>query len=59
VPALLQVIHKLLAASTEPRELRSGQREFLFHYLRPAGYASRFSWRNENVAPYSHGGLNE
>jgi CheY-like chemotaxis protein len=59
VPALLQVIHKLLAASTEPRELRPGQREFVFYYLRPAGYASRVSWRNENVAPYSHGGLNE
>jgi DNA-binding NtrC family response regulator len=59
VPALLQLIHKLLAGPVESRLPRTGHREFPFQHLRAAGYASRYSWTEQNVTPYKHGGLNE
>ena len=59
VPALLLLIQKLLAGPVESRLPRAGHREFPFHHLRAAGYASRYSWTEQNVTPYSHGGLNE
>jgi CheY-like chemotaxis protein len=59
VPELLQLIHTSL---TEPVEFSiqcTGHRTFHFHHLRAAGYASRYKWAEQHVAPYSHGGLNE
>lgn len=59
VPALLLLIQKLLAGPGESRQSRTGHREFPFEHLRAAGYASRYSWREQNVTPHPYGGLNE
>jgi CheY-like chemotaxis protein len=55
VPALLKLIQELMAGPVQSRL----QREFPFHHRRAAGYASRYSWAEQNASPYSHGGLNE
>lgn len=59
VPALLKLIHELMVGQIEPRLQRAGQRDSLFHYLRAASYASRFKWTEQNVSPWTSGGLNE
>ena len=59
VPALLHLIHKLLARPVESGLQRIGHREFPFHLVRAAGYTSRYSWTEQNVTPYNDGGLNE
>ena len=59
VPALLQLIHTLLAGAVESRGRRAGRREFPFQLVRAAGYASRYKWTEQNVTPWSSGGLNE
>jgi len=59
VPALLQLIKELLPGSVEFGRQRAGHREFPFHHLRAAGYASRYSRMEQNFTPHSHGGINE
>jgi CheY-like chemotaxis protein len=59
VPALLLLIHKLLAGPAESLLLPAGHREFPFEHLRAAGHPARDSWREQNLTPYEHGGLNE
>ncbi|MBE0541866.1 MAG: response regulator [Verrucomicrobia bacterium] len=59
VPALLRLIQKLLAGPVESRLPPTGQREFPFEHLRAAGYASRYSWTDQNITPHPYGGLNE
>jgi hypothetical protein len=59
VPALLQLIQRLLTAPVEPPLQRAGHREVQFHLVRAAGFASRDSGTEQNVTPYTHGGLNE
>jgi CheY-like chemotaxis protein len=59
VPALLLLIQELLAGPVEFRLPTTGHQEFPFHHLRAAGYASRYSWTEQNASPYAHGGLNE
>jgi CheY-like chemotaxis protein len=59
VPALLLLIQELLAEVVEFRFQRTGHREFPFHHLRAAGYTSRYPWTEQNVTPYTSGGLNE
>jgi CheY-like chemotaxis protein len=61
VPALLQLIHKLLTGPVESRLPLpgSGHRGFPFHLVRAAGYTSRYPWKERNITPYTHWGLNE
>jgi CheY-like chemotaxis protein len=59
VPALLLLIQTLLAGPVESWLPTTGHRELPFHHLRAAGYASRYSWTEQNASPYAHGGLNE
>jgi CheY-like chemotaxis protein len=59
VPALLQVIHKLLREPLESGLQRIGHRGFPFHLVRAAGCTTRYSLAWQNVTPYNHWGLNE
>jgi CheY-like chemotaxis protein len=59
VPSLLQLIHKLLAGPVKSPIQGGGHRRLPFHFVRAAGYNSRYLWLAQNVAPYHHGGLNE
>jgi CheY-like chemotaxis protein len=59
VPALLQLIQKLLDGPVESLLRRAGHRELPFHLVRAAGFGSRYSSTEQNVTPYTHGGLNE
>jgi CheY-like chemotaxis protein len=59
VPALLQVIHKLLREPLESGLQRISHRGFPFHLVRAAGCTTRYSWTWQNVTPYNHWGLNE
>jgi CheY-like chemotaxis protein len=59
VPALLKLIQELMAGPVQSRLPRAIHREFPFHHLRAAGYASRYSWKEQNASPYRCGGLNE
>lgn len=59
VPALLQLIQKLLDGPVESLLQRIGHRELPFHLVRAAGFRSRYSSTEQNVTPYTHGGLNE
>jgi CheY-like chemotaxis protein len=59
VPALLQLLQKLLAEPVESRVRRTGNRKFTFHHLRAAGDTSRCLWTKQHGDPYVHGGLNE
>src|SRR5208282_3218080 len=45
VPALLQVIHKLLAKPVMSSVQGGGHREFPFHLVRAAGYTSHYPWQ--------------
>ncbi len=56
VPALLQVIHKLLAEPVESRAL-GGHSEFPFHVVRAADFIS--PWKDLDIYPHACGGLNE
>lgn len=59
VPALLKLLQELLAGPVQYSGPRGRHLELPFHYLRAAGYASRYSWTEQNVTPYRCGGLNE
>jgi CheY-like chemotaxis protein len=59
VPALLRLIKELLPGPVEARRQHAGHREFPFHHLRAAGYASRYLWTEQKVTSHSHWGLNE
>lgn len=59
VPALLQLMQKLLAGPVESRLQRTSHRKFPFQLVRAAGDTSRYSWTEQNVTPHFHGGLNE
>jgi CheY-like chemotaxis protein len=59
VPALLQVIHKLLAGSVKSRLQRTSQPRCPFHLVRAASYTPRYSLLAQTITPYEHGGLNE
>jgi len=60
VPALLQLIRKLLAGPVESGVQGNGHRGFLpFQLVRAAGHSSRYSWLAQNVTPYIHEGLND
>lgn len=59
VPALLKLIQELLAGPVESGHPPGSDRALPFHHLRAAGYASRYSWTEQNVTPHTCGGLNE
>ncbi len=59
VPALLQLIHELLARPVKACLQNTGHREFTFQFVRASGFASHYSWPDQHVTPYVHGGLNE
>ena len=59
VPALLQLVHNLLAGPVKSRVRGSSQREFPFHLVRATGYTSRYSLNERDVTPYTRWGLNE
>jgi DNA-binding NtrC family response regulator len=59
VPALLLLIQKLLAGPIESRLTPTGHREFPFHHLRAAGYASRYLRTAQHGDPHIHWGINE
>jgi CheY-like chemotaxis protein len=59
VPALLQLIKKLLAGPVEFRLQRTSHCEFPFQLVCAAGYTSRYSWTEQDITRHSHGGLNE
>jgi len=59
VPALLQLIKKLLAAPVGTGLPHTSHCKFPFQLLSAASYISRHSWAEQNVAPSSHWGLNE
>ena len=59
VPALLQVINKLLSGSAESRVQNGGRQGFPFQHVRAASYNSHYTWSAQNIVPYHHGGLNE
>ena len=59
VPELLKLMQELMAGPGQSRLPRAIPREFPFHHLRAAGYTSRYPWREQNVTPYTSGGLNE
>ncbi len=57
VPALLEVIHKLLNGPVNTRILGSDDQGFPFQLVRAAGYLS--TWQGSEIYPHTCGGLNE
>ena len=52
VPALLQLIHKLLARPVKACLQNTGHREVTFQFVRAFGCASHYSWPDQHVSPY-------
>ena len=59
VPALLDLIRKLLTNPLEACPPRPGVCEMPFRLVPAAGYTSRYPWTERNITPHSYGGLNE
>jgi CheY-like chemotaxis protein len=60
VQSLLQLVRELLAGPVRSRSPGCDHRRVPFQFVRAAGYASRcYALPEQNITPYTHGGLNE